>query len=60
MGWYQQLISEATGRTDPKHIQAIEEVMRTEHGTLDHLSRSRFIADARMSEQVCILLGDFT
>jgi hypothetical protein len=58
MNWYRQLIREATGRTDPAHLEAIEDSMRDEHGTLSGLTRNRFIKSARISEMVCVQLGD--
>lgn len=44
---YLPLISEATGVTDPATLNEIEDFMRDEHRTLDHLDRARFFRCAR-------------
>jgi hypothetical protein len=58
---YQKTISEATGRTDPSQIAAIEDMMRNVifHSTLDWQSRRQFFQGAKDAEQVCIAMGDF-
>jgi len=58
---YQKTISEATGRTDPKELNAIEDMMRDVifHSTLDWQSREQFIQGAIEAEEVCVAMGDF-
>lgn len=48
---YAQSISRATGVTDPVMLGEIEDFMRDEHPTLNHLSREQFDRCARESWQ---------
>lgn len=40
---YQSMIADATGVQDDDALRGIEQVMRSEHPTLDHLSARRFV-----------------
>jgi hypothetical protein len=51
---YQEIISEATGLTEPKIIDEIEDMMRVEHPTLDHLTRAQLIDNARIAHEALI------
>jgi hypothetical protein len=44
---YALLISKATGQTDPETLAEIEDFMRDEYRTLDHLSLAKFNRCAR-------------
>lgn len=44
---YAQSISKCTGITDPELLAEIEDYMRDEYRTLDHLSPERFASCAR-------------
>ncbi len=44
---YALSISEATGQTDPATLAEIEDFMRDEYRTLDHLDRAKFRRTAR-------------
>ncbi len=46
---YAALIAETIGDDDPATLALVEELMRTETPTLDHLSRPRFKALARQA-----------
>lgn len=46
---YRKLISEATGSSDPALLALVEDFMRLDHSTLDHLSRDRFAHEARQA-----------
>lgn len=43
---YDMMISRATGRTDPKELAAIEDLMRSYFGTLDGLPSDLFRSEA--------------
>jgi hypothetical protein len=53
---YSDLIAKATGETDPVRLAAIEDVMRGEFGTLDHLDRRRLMREARIARDVLDLM----
>lgn len=55
---YDKLIARATGETDPVHLACIENVMRGEFGTLDHLDARRFAREARIARDVLLLMKD--
>jgi hypothetical protein len=46
---YMQAIAQALGTADPATLALVEDLMRTEAGTLDALSAKRFTALARRS-----------
>lgn len=49
MSFYQQSISKITGVTDTTLLIELEEIMRLEYRTLDHLSPQKFRAEAKMA-----------
>lgn len=49
---YRERIATITGERDPRHLQAIEEIMRIDNPTLDHLSTSAFALEARTANRV--------
>lgn len=50
MNYYHQLISEATGQSNPDTLNEIEEMMRLETGgCLDHLNKKEFIKIAKIA-----------
>lgn len=53
---YRDLIVESTG-CSPEQARAVEDVMRGEHGTLDGLTRPRFMASAKRAHEACKVLG---
>ena len=53
---YAASISKYTGITDPELLDEIEELMRDEYRTLDHLSAERFASCARESLGFAIYL----
>lgn len=54
---YAASIAKATKVTDPEVLALIEDDMRVEHRTLDHLDRRRFNRAALQSASNCIALG---
>ncbi len=51
---YADLISEATGVTDPKELEELEDIMRESiyHSTLDWQTREELMAGARLAKSV--------
>lgn len=58
MTGYQPIFSEATGITDPKQLARIEEIVRLEHPTLNHLTRAKLKKEARIAVDVMRYLGE--
>ena len=56
---YHRTIWEATGRTDPRDLDEIEDVMRHAifHSTLDWQTKRQLCDGAREALEICILLG---
>ena len=52
MTHYQQTISKITGIADPAILVELEEIMRLEYRTLDHLSPQKFRAEAKLALKV--------
>lgn len=48
MSFYQSIFTEATGITDKKHLNRIEEIVRMEYSTLDHLTRAKLKRKRRL------------
>jgi hypothetical protein len=46
---YRQLIADAIANDDTATLALVEEIMRGEHGALDHLDKSRFTRAARQA-----------
>lgn len=58
MRGYQSIFSEATGITDLKKLDRIEEIVRTTYPTLSHLDRSTLKKEARIAVEVMKHLGE--
>lgn len=58
MTGYQEIFSQATGITDPKKLDRIEEIVRCEYRTLGHLTRAKLVKEAKIAVAVMKHMGE--
>lgn len=59
MRGYQSIFSDATGITDPKTLERIEEIVRITYPTLSNVDRKTLEKEARIAVEVMKHLGEF-
>lgn len=57
---YEQIISEATGRTERHELERLEDCVRNDifHSTLNHLHKARLKAGAREAARMLVIMGE--